>query len=480
MCLFRRQFSRLADRPVTESLKSLTDRANQLKAQGRLDDAVAVYRQATETYPSSAVAEHNLAGALGDAGRARDAETHIRKAMQKGLDAPESWLVLARALQAQFRHDEAREAFQAVLARNPLLLDAQFEWAQLIWMQSGDADVALTRIDAAVAANPQAPGLRFIRARILEFTRGPAAAYACFADALKQWPNDLGLLIPAVNVATQSGQTDLALTHAAHARSLAPNDRAPVEAQAYACLAAGRAAEAATLADMLHRSAPDDQHAIALQSTAWRMLGDDRHRALYDYSSMVKVHRLDTPAGWASLEAYVADLAAALKSVHPYQTHPFGQSVRQGSQLADVLQVDLPPIRAFSEALRGPVERHLAEIGTGGDPLRRRNTGRWRLDGIWSVWLKPGGFHADHVHPRGWLSSACYIELPAAVGAEGKQGWIKFGEPGIATDPELGFEHAVRPQPGTIVLFPSYMWHGTIPFSGEDPRLTIALDIVPA
>ena len=31
-----------------------------------------------------------------------------------------------------------------------------------------------------------------------------------------------------------------------------------------------------------------------------------------------------------------------------------------------------------------------------------------------------------------------------------------------------------------LVLFPSYMWHGTIPFSGDQPRLTVALDIVPA
>jgi hypothetical protein len=30
------------------------------------------------------------------------------------------------------------------------------------------------------------------------------------------------------------------------------------------------------------------------------------------------------------------------------------------------------------------------------------------------------------------------------------------------------------------VLFPSYMWHGTVPFGGDTTRLTIAFDIVPA
>jgi hypothetical protein len=29
------------------------------------------------------------------------------------------------------------------------------------------------------------------------------------------------------------------------------------------------------------------------------------------------------------------------------------------------------------------------------------------------------------------------------------------------------------------VLFPSYMWHGTVPFDGQAPRLTIAFDLQP-
>jgi hypothetical protein len=31
-----------------------------------------------------------------------------------------------------------------------------------------------------------------------------------------------------------------------------------------------------------------------------------------------------------------------------------------------------------------------------------------------------------------------------------------------------------------VVLFPSYMWHGTVPFRGPEGRLTIAFDLIPA
>jgi hypothetical protein len=79
----------------------------------------------------------------------------------------------------------------------------------------------------------------------------------------------------------------------------------------------------------------------------------------------------------------------------------------------------------------------------------------------------------------GWLSSAFYVALPAAI-ERGREGWIEFGRPGVPTEPALDAEHAIKPEPGLLVLFPSYMWHGTVPFSGEDPRLTIAFDLTPA
>ena len=100
--------------------------------------------------------------------------------------------------------------------------------------------------------------------------------------------------------------------------------------------------------------------------------------------------------------------------------------------------------------------------------------------GCWSVRLRPNGFHTDHVHPRGWLSSACYIQVPKAVKSGGREGWIKFGEPGTPTGAPLSPERYIEPVAGRLVLFPSYMWHGTAPFSGDDHRMTVAFDVVPA
>ena len=92
--------------------------------------------------------------------------------------------------------------------------------------------------------------------------------------------------------------------------------------------------------------------------------------------------------------------------------------------------------------------------------------------------LQPGGFHIDHVHPRGWLSSAYYVSLPDVSDADSRGGWLKFGEPGVRI-PGLGAEHFVKPAEGMLVLFPSYFWHGTVAFATGRPRLTVAFDVIP-
>ena len=111
----------------------------------------------------------------------------------------------------------------------------------------------------------------------------------------------------------------------------------------------------------------------------------------------------------------------------------------------------------------------MAKLGQGEDPLRRRNTCDYRIQGAWSVRLRPGGFHRDHFHPEGWLSSAFYVETPdAALDSPDKQGWIRFGKPPFLTSPPMEPARFVRPKPGRLVLFPSYMWHGTVPFTTDE------------
>ena len=98
-------------------------------------------------------------------------------------------------------------------------------------------------------------------------------------------------------------------------------------------------------------------------------------------------------------------------------------------------------------------------------------------EGSWSVRLAPQGYHSCHTHNRGWISAVLYVDAPdgADLGAP-PAGHLGLGTP----PPELGldlpaYDH-VAPVPGRLVLFPSHMWHGTVPFDAGE-RLTIAFDV---
>ncbi len=101
---------------------------------------------------------------------------------------------------------------------------------------------------------------------------------------------------------------------------------------------------------------------------------------------------------------------------------------------------------------------------------------------IWGVVLGAGGQVDSHIHDRSWISGAYYVRLPdfAAVSNPAAAGAIEFGRPTPDRGgPAQGPTRTVVPQEGTIVLFPSYMFHRTIPFDNADQRVSISFNTHP-
>jgi len=451
-----------------------------LKALGRASDAVAFNRRAVMRAPSDRFAWYNLAATLGDLNIDAEAEAAARRTLALGLDAPEVWLVLGKALQGLRRYDDAEKAFTTALARRPNYAAAHLDLAQLRWMRSGRQDQALAVLETALRQYPDDAGLWLIKSTVLTFAGDHAAADAVLEDALGRAPNDVLLLLAAARAAGAVGDAQRMLTRAQAAERLAP---AAPEVHAVLCealLAAGQAEAAAQIAERLLAATPLDQYALALRNTAWRLTRDPRLAPFSDHDQLVRAYRLETPDGWPDLETFLEALRARLLELHDLKTHPLQQSLRGGTQVPSLDRSDDPLVRAFFSSARKAVARYLEDLGPGDDPIRARCSADFEFAGGWSVRLRSDGFHADHVHPKGWISSAFYLDLPAVVDdGEAREGWLQFGRPGAPTSPALTAEHMVKPERGTLVLFPSCFWHGTRPFSDPGHRLTMAFDVVP-
>lgn len=458
---------------------ALAARAAVLKAAGRPQEALSANQAAVSRFPSNRVSWHNLASTLGDLGQAEEAEAAARKAIGLGLTAPETQLVLARALQAQQRFDDAEQAFIAAIDARPEYEEAHRERAQLVWMRTGDRRAALARLERAAASLPAHPGLAYALAIAHEFTGHPELARRTVEAALAISPRDPRLLGLAVEVCCE---LDDAAAAVRWARATSGSGIGSAHAlTARALLAAGDLEGARQAADSAVAETPDHQMALALQATAWRLTGDQRYATMHDYDRLVGVYDLFDESK-AEDRDYLEALRAALHRLHGFTVHPFSQSVRGGGQSALRLDgVHEGPIERLLDRFRTTLQQHIERLGCGDTAFDRRNSGAAELAGAWSVRLEAAGHHTNHVHPMGWISSAFYVSTPdESENAEAKPGWIKFGEPGIRTMPPLAPERYVQPKPGRLVLFPSYMWHGTVPFASNQQRLTVAFDAVPA
>ena len=217
------------------------------------------------------------------------------------------------------------------------------------------------------------------------------------------------------------------------------------------------------------------------------LLGDPREEWLLDYERMVRQVQVPPPAGYASSEEFFNEVRGVLESMHRMQAHPIEQTVRGGTQTNGFLfRLKHPLLRVLEQQIRLAVCATLVSFPR--DPehpywsrrLSRPEGDGFRFAGAWSVRLKSQGYHTNHIHPQGWISSALYVALPEEVrDGEGDAGHLQFGVPpaelGIAVPPR----RVVKPEIGVLSLFPSYMWHGTVPFRSEQPRITVAFDLVP-
>ncbi len=433
----------------------------------RREEALPSLRRAVELNPKAEKAAHALARTLYEAGLpCIDAYGH---AIQL---APSSEVIvgeLATAFVGAGEIDTAKAGLEKILSRSPLWVEGHLKLSQLRWME-GEREGFTRSFSDALRLYPQAIDLW--REQILSLIHG------------EQWDEALRVIATgrmaigdqplfAINEAVvhaERGEIDLADSLF---EPFLEVDDAPLQLRIIRHLfRAGRPGQAsARIEPWLSRAEAMMFYPYA--SIAWRLTdparwqwleGDERFVGIYDISE--RLPPLDA-------------LADTLRGLHKLSGQPLEQSLRGGTQTdGDIfMQVD-PMLVQLREAVRASVAEHVAQLPPPdpAHPLLSTCRDRINFNGAWSVRLRSAGFHSNHVHPFGWFSSALYIALPPGIGVD-DAGILTLGEPRSSCfDLDMPPFRTVTPKPGRLVLFPSYMWHGTRPF-GEGERLTVAFDV---
>lgn len=485
-------------------------------SQGLYEKAREVYLQLIENYPGVAKLHTGLADSYRNLEEYDAAIRQYQTALNIEPTHPNALhnLGLTFHLQGELSSalDHYRQAYEQVPS-NPKIVES---YANAMH-ESGETEMALSLLNYTLERLPEAAKLHERLNELLWESEERFEFGASYVRAIEQRPDDLQLRVSqaaqlfraqqieqTVHVAEQAlekfpqshellsiyGQALADLGRNEDARELLQNSisikfsKDAAYALAKLLIIEGDYIEAQDIVNQLLEVNKDCQLTWALQSLVWRLTDNPKYQWLCDYDQFVKPHMLTAPQGYSSLEEFLSKLREVLLSLHRTTAAPLEQTLRGGTQTAPrLLHNPIKELQELKQCLSNIVQTYIEELPDDAThPLLSRKSSIFDFSGSWSVRLRPDGFHVNHVHPAGWISSSCYVSIPHSMTKTSPlNGAIKFGESPLSLGDREVVEKVLHPQPGLVVLFPSYMWHGTYSFVGKDDeyRLTAPFDVEP-
>ncbi len=415
---------------------------------GKIDDAIRLVRQAIAASPATSSFRSNLAMLLEEAGRYRDCEAAARETLQIDPQNGNALHCLANALRATDRYAEASKAYEQtvrVISEDPVL-----------WSNYGATLHTLGRHEEAILAIGRALSL------------GPGQG---------ELHSNLG------NAQLAAGHRQAAIASYREAIRVDPGLAAGYTNLASALLETGQAGQAMEVLRQCLEVSPGNRRAMAYLAVAANETGDkDTAVTLMDFEGLLVSRQVDVPEGYDSLEDFNRALVEHVTAHGSLMWEPVTKTTRRGSQTGELLDGAPGPIAALENIVRAAMAEYIDAIPPDSNhPYLSTAPDEWRLT-FWATVLERDGHQAAHIHPTGWLSGVYYASVPPSGESAGEHaGWIEFGRP----PEEFKLHRPVptrlfEPAPGRMLLFPSYFYHQTVPFSGASLRVSIAFDLMPA
>lgn len=153
--------------------------------------------------------------------------------------------------------------------------------------------------------------------------------------------------------------------------------------------------------------------------------------------------------------------------------------LENGSQSAgNIFLEDHDLLRHAAALIRAKIGEYRSFFADSTEPFLTDWPESYAIHG-WLVRMESGGFLKSHIHESGWISGTLYLKVPQ--GLAGNQGNISFSTHGgvYPQDGKVFPERLVKVEQGSLNLFPSSLFHHTIPFNSDAERISLAFDVIP-
>jgi len=405
---------------------------------GRSEQAIESLQRAIELKPDFSTAHANLGNAVHSLGQLEEAEKSYRTAIMYGPENAEAHVSLGNLLCQLRRPSEAVECFLAALTVE--------QQSVMIYQFLGNAYRQLGRLDDALAIYRKAIDLQ------------PTHSGARF---------ELGLTLKNLGRFEEAIQHfEIANTERSRPFILECLLKLQRHDEFFATLEVQKSIDRANL------------RTAAISAYASQQLDrDDPHPFCPDPIGHIRV--VDDLVGAEGTDEFLSEILEEVKA-RPALYNPPGVTTFGGYQTGGNLFANPSGALAkLNQIFKDQITKYYKEFESEQSVFVQDRPKDLKLRGWYVRYLKRG-YQGGHIHPVGWLTCVIYLRMPKNI-SNPSEGGIKFtlkddDYPEILTDVPSLFHVPVN---GQIVLFPSSLYHYTIPVTSGEERLMIASDLLP-
>lgn len=449
---------------------------------GDIEGGRALLERAVAVVPGSAEAWIGLGNACAQADDFKRATEAFAQAARLRPDLAAAHVNLGNALRRQSRLVEALAALRRGVSLDDSLAAGHFNLG-LALQESGDVDAAIAAFSGAIARDPRYGAARSALG-LAQLHAGRASdALGTFNTLIAHAPNFPSAIYNRGVALQTMGHDDDAIADFHATLAIEPGRLDALNNLILSLIRTDRSAEALEACAAYQAVAPAHPRALAYEAVALLEL-DRREEAarLLDFEHLLHACTISVPAGFDSLDTFNAALAIQVANDDTLIYEPADKSTHGGSQSGEFADHKAGAAAALRETIVDVVRRYMVELREKmpTHPFVAALPGKWRL-ATWAVSLQSQGYQGPHFHPDGRVSGVYYAAIPPEVAnARDGAGALEFGQTsdaiGGSATPLL---HRISPREGTMVVFPSYFYHRTLPFESAAPRISIAFDVMP-
>ena len=450
-------------------------------------EAIALLQSILQRQPDDASAKLELGKTYYSAGQGETAIKYYFELMNAGINTFAVWHNLGNALSTLSRFDEAIDAYENAINLNPAYAQSYKNITELRW-EMGEHQHLLTHYKKAfeLSLDDVALQLDYLEHVIrLGLNKEALEIVAVLAKDSRIYSVNARFISLSSRAHKVNGNSQQAFEIE---KTILTFKHVTSEARLSFVETALQNNEFAVaqqeLAKVLQLE-PENQFALALNHTGARLAPALFDNTILSADKFIFEFDIQPPCEYNSIGDYCQALDTYLQVLHKGKHQPLDQTLHFGVQTRGNLFDDNHPLIRH---LVAEIERCIAATNTRIQEISETENiclypgfssqKPSYFSGSWSVRLHNMGYHSNHMHPMGWLSSAFYVTLPEDIQCEQKKaGWFQVGVPNIKLGSELKPTRYIKPAIGKLILFPSFLWHGTVPFKEEAYRLTVACDV---